>query len=521
MKKVTQFFAAALMALAVVVPAQANDLTLFDYTDQSNNVPIRGYYYDTEGYRVQVIYPSSELGMMEGSYISSMKFYIADSDGNQMSGGKLAVSIGTTEMNSFYESFIDEGFTQVAEITMTPGETEIVIDFTEPWMYSGGNLVIETNVTEGSNCPDVYFWGKEATVNNAIYGKAYTSTEGFYPKTTFTYEASPYNAKVNKQSLDFETVNVGEEAVQTVTLINLGANALTPNFGTVSAPFSVDAQPVELAYGESMEIPVKFAPTAVGNFASTFTIDCGLAGNFEISLTGIGVEVLNELVVADGTITNSYIPVYGYSYDAAGGIGQMIYPAEMLSDLVGKKINYVKFHRVPGRDKMDNGSILLSMKVVEEAAFADAVAISGLEAVSMGAPVKGEPEIVFNFGEPYEYNGGNLVLEAKVTQAGEFGMDYFYGINRESASYGYYNDFGFETRVFNFLPKASFGYLKAVYEIGDVNHDGKLTISDVTTLIDYLLAAASAAPEEADVNGDTNVNISDVTALIDMLLSGN
>lgn len=57
------------------------------------------------------------------------------------------------------------------------------------------------------------------------------------------------------------------------------------------------------------------------------------------------------------------------------------------------------------------------------------------------------------------------------------------------------------------------------YSIGDVNHDGRITISDVTALIDYLLSDSAEAPAEADVNGQGGVTIADVTALIDMLLS--
>jgi hypothetical protein len=57
------------------------------------------------------------------------------------------------------------------------------------------------------------------------------------------------------------------------------------------------------------------------------------------------------------------------------------------------------------------------------------------------------------------------------------------------------------------------------YSIGDVNHDGRITISDVTALIDYLLSDSTEAPAEADVNGQGGVTIADVTALIDMLLS--
>lgn len=60
------------------------------------------------------------------------------------------------------------------------------------------------------------------------------------------------------------------------------------------------------------------------------------------------------------------------------------------------------------------------------------------------------------------------------------------------------------------------------YQLGDVNHDGSVTISDVTALIDYLLAgdgAASGCAICGDVNESGDVTIADVTALIDMLLS--
>ena len=58
---------------------------------------------------------------------------------------------------------------------------------------------------------------------------------------------------------------------------------------------------------------------------------------------------------------------------------------------------------------------------------------------------------------------------------------------------------------------------------GDVNGDGSVNISDVTTLIDYLLSgnASGINVTAADCNQDGSVNISDVTCLIDYLLGGN
>ena len=59
-------------------------------------------------------------------------------------------------------------------------------------------------------------------------------------------------------------------------------------------------------------------------------------------------------------------------------------------------------------------------------------------------------------------------------------------------------------------------------EIGDVNCDGFVNISDVTDLIDYLLSGNgdSVSKTNADCDKDGSVNIADVTTLIDYLLGG-
>jgi hypothetical protein len=59
------------------------------------------------------------------------------------------------------------------------------------------------------------------------------------------------------------------------------------------------------------------------------------------------------------------------------------------------------------------------------------------------------------------------------------------------------------------------------FDPGDVNHDGAVSIKDVTALIDYLLGSdVVICTTCADVTGDSQVTIKDVTNLIDMLLGG-
>ena len=71
---------------------------------------------------------------------------------------------------------------------------------------------------------------------------------------------------------------------------------------------------------------------------------------------------------------------------------------------------------------------------------------------------------------------------------------------------------------------ASFWYMKVVhnYTRGDANHDNIVNISDVTTIIDFLLdnTTANCCETCSDLSGDSVLNISDVTSLIDSLLSG-
>ena len=59
----------------------------------------------------------------------------------------------------------------------------------------------------------------------------------------------------------------------------------------------------------------------------------------------------------------------------------------------------------------------------------------------------------------------------------------------------------------------------ASYIRGDVNNDGKVSINDVTTLINYLLGSPETIIVRNDVNLSGAVNISDVTDLIKYLLS--
>lgn len=58
---------------------------------------------------------------------------------------------------------------------------------------------------------------------------------------------------------------------------------------------------------------------------------------------------------------------------------------------------------------------------------------------------------------------------------------------------------------------------------GDINGDGLVNVSDVTTLVDYILDKNPSPCDEnaCDVNEDGNINVTDVTSLVDIILNSN
>ncbi len=53
---------------------------------------------------------------------------------------------------------------------------------------------------------------------------------------------------------------------------------------------------------------------------------------------------------------------------------------------------------------------------------------------------------------------------------------------------------------------------------GDVNGDGKVNVTDVTTLVNMILGVVAKDMERGDINGDGKMNVTDVTALINIIL---
>jgi hypothetical protein len=532
MKKSFKLLFAALMTLAMIVPAQANDqLTIYNGVGSSSYVPFRNIDFQDNGMHSQLIYPANALTEMVGQQINSVTFYLTS--GLMADGGQLVVKMGETE-TATYASASDfrTDLVQVAAMALTPDVTELVIEFSNPYNYQGGNLVLDfTNpVVGGDNWYGWNSWSGETQGSNYTAIGSNGAMATFLPKATFDYGVpQEWDARINPLGLDFN-IPAEREEVQTITILNKGLNAFTPVLSSVAAPLSIDYEPVELAMGESVEIPVKFAPDQECTGFAKLTINCGEAGTFELMINFVATAPVYEVTVCESTSSYyGYVPFNGAYCDEVGTYGQMIYPAEMLTGLNGNKITSLRFyhHRTTLPAKIAGAKIRLSFKEVEQTEFATATPIADMTVVGHAVLAEGDTELLIVLDEPYDYNGGNLAVETYVEEKSGWNNINFDGVNFDYSPSMYH--YSSNTRTSNFLPMATFAYDKGQapqpeFEIGDVNHSGGIDIDDVTMLINKVLGntAEGFFPENANCDGDEEgmIDIDDVTALITRVLTG-
>lgn len=187
------FLLTLLMATFMPWAAAQETLTVCNGSTTSTNAPIR----NGSGSQSEIIYPSALLGDMEGGAISSVKFFASTTSVSYTN--KVTVYVqevaGTTENTSAWQ-YNQNTATKVYEgtsLTITSGE--LLIEFSSPYEYAGGNLCF--NIWCLTSAPSVSFYGIDP--DNASCGYDYYitppvsspwKTEEFLPKAEFTYESA-------------------------------------------------------------------------------------------------------------------------------------------------------------------------------------------------------------------------------------------------------------------------------------------------------------------------------------------
>ena len=175
---------------ATFVPA----LTVYDGTATQYYAPVYTYYGDTEGSASQFMVPASLLEDMQGGTINSMKFYISSTQSlSNLATASYKGYIAEIEGSSMSTFIFDDASTPTifdGTVSLTNNNTEMLITFSEPYTYNGGNLVIAFECTESEGAWTILNYYSSSATGGIIYrnGSATsTNTSNYVPKTTFYY----------------------------------------------------------------------------------------------------------------------------------------------------------------------------------------------------------------------------------------------------------------------------------------------------------------------------------------------
>lgn len=154
--------------------------------------PVYGDNADNKGQKMQAIYLEDQLkGITAGSEIKALTFYSAK---QTQSWGKaeFRVSLAKTD-NTFFQNAsgayatasAESSLTKVYEGALSVADGELTVNFTTPYAYEGGNLLIQVEITTAGTYSSSSFYSATTSDYLIKYATGGSSREAKQPKLTF------------------------------------------------------------------------------------------------------------------------------------------------------------------------------------------------------------------------------------------------------------------------------------------------------------------------------------------------
>ena len=198
-------------------------------------------------------------------------------------------------------------------------------------------------------------------------------------------------------------------------------------------------------------------------------------------LCAVGARA-DEITVNEGTVENTYVPVYGLWVDAYTA-SQFIIPA---GDIPNGTLTSMTFSAT--QESIDWGSATFEvyLKEVDEESFPSSNASiydwSTLTKVYEGSLTVAANQMTIDFSSGFTYNGGNLLVAFKQTAKGTYKGSTWLGVESTGGAVSGYNSNSVDAitsyTVRNFLPQVTFDYTPA----GGVSCDKPtgLTVNEIS-----------------------------------------
>ena len=205
--------------------------------------------------------------------------------------------------------------------------------------------------------------------------------------------------------------------------------------------------------------------TAEATYYARVKADCGELDGESLYSAIISFKPTDayELLVNDGTSTNSYVPVEGNYVDNATQRSQFVIPAAQLESLEWDSITTLTFFgsfTSTARTSWEGATFEAYVLEIEDATLAaeqDWASMTKVMNEASLALVDGK--MVVSFSDPYQYQGGNLMIGIKTVQIGDYANVNWAGVSASGASFGGH---GTSLTQRNFLPKMLINYVPGV-----------------------------------------------------------
>lgn len=205
--------------------------------------------------------------------------------------------------------------------------------------------------------------------------------------------------------------------------------------------------------------------TAEQTYYARVKADCGELDGESLYSAIISFIPTNkyELLLNDGTATNSYVPVEGNYVDNATQRSQFVIPAAQLESLEWDSITTLTFFgsfTSTTRTSWEGATFEAYVLEIEDATLAaeqDWTSMTKVMNEASLALVDGK--MVVSFSAPYQYQGGNLMIGIKTVQIGDYANVNWSGVTASGASFGGH---GTSLTQRNFLPKMLINYVPGV-----------------------------------------------------------
>lgn len=241
-------------------------------------------------------------------------------------------------------------------------------------------------------------------------------------------------------------------------------------------------------------------------------------------LLPFAAQAQNTLTVADGTVTNQYVPAYLFYFDDFTR-SQVVYPATMLAEMAAGEIGAITFYTTASNVPYTTTSVV--DVYIKEVSYTSISAFEAKEAtdivysgtLSIVSTADGG-EMTITLTSPYTYGGGNLLIGIENTTDAGYKNISFKGLNATGASVAGSNGSSLASAPAtqrNFMPKATFTYSSTLTTCGAVKNlavDPSLTTSSSLTLTWIDDVNTGATYSVYAINGtDTTLLQSGLTAM--------